>query len=207
MTKTAQFWDRAAEKYAKSPIRDEQTYNEKLGVTRGYLDEESRVFEFGCGTGTTAIHHAPYVASIVATDISLKMIEIARGKAAAERIENIDFRCETLEECTEPDESFDAVMAHNILHLLEDPAAAIASSFRLLKPGGVFVTSTACIGDALPHWRILLFLAKLIGKAPFVNVLKRATLETYFRDAGFVVELEWHRSKLSAFIILKKPVS
>ncbi len=206
MTKTAEFWNKAAEKYAKSPIRDEETYNEKPEVTRRYFSEESRVFEFGCGTGTTAIKHAPYVASIVATDISSKMIEIAKGKAAAESIDNIEFRCETLEECSEPDGSFDAIMAHNILHLLEDPAAAIATAYRLLKPGGVLVTSTACIGDALPHWRVLLFLAKLIGKAPFVNVLKRETLESYFANVGFVVDLEWHRSKLVAFIILKKPV-
>jgi len=206
MPKSAEFWDKAAEKYSKSPIRDEDTYNEKLEVTRRYFEPESRVFEFGCGTGSTALKHAPYVAKILATDISTKMIEIANGKATAAGIENIEFRCETLEDCSEEKGSFDVVMAHNILHLLEDPQSAISIAFDLLKPGGAFVTSTACLGGGLPHWRILLAIGKFLGKVPFVNVLKRETLESYFKDAGFETDLEWRRNSLAAFIVLKKPL-
>ena len=205
MVKTVEFWDKTADKYAKSPIRDEETYNEKLEITRRYFEDDSRVFEFGCGTGSTAIKHAPYVKNIVATDISPKMIEIAKGKAAAENVENIEFRCETPEECREADASFDVVMAHNVLHLLEDPAAAIHVAYRLLKPGGTFVTSTVCLADSFSPWRILLAVGKLFGKVPYVNVLKRETLETYFSDAGFEIDLQWRRQKMAAFIILKKP--
>jgi len=61
------FLDCRAEIYAKSPIRDVKTYQEKLEVTRDYFNSESQVFEFGCGTGTTAINHAPFVGKIVAT--------------------------------------------------------------------------------------------------------------------------------------------
>jgi ubiquinone/menaquinone biosynthesis C-methylase UbiE len=39
------------------------------------------VLEFGCGTESTAIAHAPYVKHIQALDISSKMIDIAQGKA------------------------------------------------------------------------------------------------------------------------------
>ncbi len=205
MVKTVEFWDKTAERYAKSPIRDEQTYNEKLEVTRRYFRDDSRVFEFGCGTGSTAIRHAPYVKSVVATDISGKMIEIAKGKAASENIENIEFRCESPEECTEADASFDVVMAHNILHLLEHPEAAIRVAYRLLKPGGAFVTSTVCLADSFSPWRVLLLVGRLFGKVPYVNVLKRETLDAYFSDAGFEVDLQWNRQKMAAFIILKKP--
>ncbi len=207
MVKTVDFWDKTAEKYAKSPIRDEQTYNEKLEITRRYLNKDSKVLEFGCGTGSTAIKHAPHVQDIVATDISSKMIEIARGKAASENIENIDFRCETPEQCSEADSSFDVVMAHNILHLLEDPEGAIKIAYRLLKPGGAFVTSTVCLADSFSLWRPLLVLGKLFGKVPYVNVLKRETLESYFSNVGFDVDLEWRRQKMAAFIILKKPLA
>lgn len=207
MGKTVEFWDKTAEKYSKSPIRDEETYNEKLEVTRGYFTPESRVLEFGCGTGTTAINHAPHVKQIVATDISTKMIEIAKEKASAAGIENIEFRSETLKECKEERGTFDVVMAHNILHLLEDPQAACGIAYDLLNPGGAFVTSTACLGDGLPHWRILLFFAKLVGMAPYVKVLRRAELRGYFQNAGFEIDLEWQRKSIAAFIILKKPLA
>lgn len=205
MVKTVKFWDKTAEKYEKSPIRNEEAYKEKLEITRGYFTPESRVFEYGCGTGTTAIHHAPHVQQVVATDISSKMIDIAQSKAAKANIDNVDFQCVTLQDFVGEDASFDVVMAHNILHLLADPQKAIEISYRLLKPGGAFVTSTVCLGDSFSHWRILLVLGKLVGMVPYVNVLKRATLESYFKNAGFEIDLEWHRPKQGAFIILKKP--
>ncbi len=49
------------------------------------------VLEFGCGTGTTAITHAPYVKHIRAIDISSNMIEIAQRKADAKNIKNVTF--------------------------------------------------------------------------------------------------------------------
>lgn len=203
--KAAEFWDKKAESYAKSPVGDEATYNEKLETTRRYFTEDSRVFEFGCGTGTTALHHAPFVKKIVATDISSKMVEIAREKAEAAGISNVEFQCATLEDFNAEGSSFDAVMAHNILHLLEDPEQAIKQSYRLLKPGGVFVTSTVCLGDGFSHWRVLLFVGRLFRQVPYVNVLKRGELERQLRDAGFEIELEWRRAKQAAFIILRKP--
>lgn len=69
--KSAQtFWDKAASGYAKSAIKDEKSYHKKLAVTQAYLRPDWSVFEFGCGTGTTAILHAPHVRHILATDIS-----------------------------------------------------------------------------------------------------------------------------------------
>ncbi|GJM13486.1 MAG: SAM-dependent methyltransferase [Pseudohongiella sp.] len=205
MVMAKEFWDKKAEKYAKSPIADEETYNRKLETTRRYLNADSTVFEFGCGTGTTALKHAPFAKHIVATDISPKMIEIASGKAKAEGITNVEFLVSTLEDFDAPDGSFDVVMAHNILHLLEDPQSAIQSAYRLLKPDGVFVTSTFCMGGTFSHWRILLFIMRIFGQAPFVQVMKRETLTGYFKDAGFEIELEWDPKKPAAFIVLKKP--
>ena len=70
MSQTSKFWDKIAEKYAKRPIADEAAYQRKLAVTRDYFRPDMEVLEFGCGTGTTAINHAPYVKHIRATDIS-----------------------------------------------------------------------------------------------------------------------------------------
>ena len=206
MVKAVEFWDARAESYAKSSVGNEEVYKEKLEITRRYFDTDSQVFEFGCGTGTTAIHHAPFVQKIVATDISSNMIEIARKKAEDASITNVEFQCSTLEDFEAADASFDIVMAHNILHLLENPDQAIKHSYRLLKPGGVFVTSTACLGDSFSLWRPLLIIGKILRQIPYVNVLKRETLHRYLSDAGFETDLEWNRKKQAAFIILKKPM-
>ena len=80
-----------AGRYSKSPVADEASYQEKLRVTRTYLQPDSEVLEFGCGTGSTAISHSPHVRSIHAIDISSKMLEIAQGKADWEGIENVTF--------------------------------------------------------------------------------------------------------------------
>src|SRR5690606_31161297 len=91
MTDASRFWDKLAEKYAKQPIADEAAYQHKLQVTRDLLRPDMEVPEFGCGTGSTAIAHAPHVRHITAIDISEGMLEIARAKAAAAGAGNIDF--------------------------------------------------------------------------------------------------------------------
>jgi len=49
------------------------------------------VFEFGAGTGSTALLHAPYVKHIYSTDYAKKMIAIANRNKAEQGIENVDF--------------------------------------------------------------------------------------------------------------------
>ena len=80
------FWDKIAKRYSKQPISDEAAYQKKLQVTRGYFQPGMKVLELGCGTGSTAIAHAPFVASIRAIDISSKMIAIAQSKVDAQKI-------------------------------------------------------------------------------------------------------------------------
>ena len=89
MNHESRFWDKIADKYSRKPIADEAAYQTKLKITREYLRPDMHVFEFGCGTGSTAILHAPYVEHIHAVDISKNMLEIACSKAAKEGIHNI----------------------------------------------------------------------------------------------------------------------
>ena len=84
------------------------------------------VLEFGCGTGSTAITHAPYVKHIQATDISSKMIEIAQGKADANNIENITLKKSSIDEFRVSDQTFDVVLGLSILHLLKNKEEVIA---------------------------------------------------------------------------------
>jgi cyclopropane fatty-acyl-phospholipid synthase-like methyltransferase len=61
MNDEARFWDKRAEKYAQRPLADQAAYEKKLEITRRYFNPDSVVLEIGCGTGSTALAHAPYV--------------------------------------------------------------------------------------------------------------------------------------------------
>ncbi len=116
MTKPEMFWDKAAERYAKSPISDEESYQKKLAETQSFFTPNMRILEFGCGTGTTAIQHATHVQHVDAIDISEKMLEIGRGKSAETGIENIKFTRGTLTEFNAQPESLDAILGLNVIH-------------------------------------------------------------------------------------------
>merc|ERR1712232_1395391 len=111
------------------------------------LRKDMEVLEYGCGTGETSLIHAPFVKHIVATDISGGMIEIANQKKEEAQIKNVDFQQASIDQLELVKESKDAILGLGILHLLKNRDEAIAKTYRWLKPGGLFVTSTACIGD------------------------------------------------------------
>ena len=204
MPQPRKFWDRMAERYSKSPVADEAAYQKKLQVTRDYLRPDMEVLEFGCGTGSTAIVHAPYVKHILAIDISSKMLKIAQGKADANKVENITFKQSTIEEFSAPDQTFDAIMGHSILHLLDNKEAAIAKVHRMLKPGGIFVSSTVCIGDTMKFFKIVAPIGRLFGL--ILNVFTKKELTDSLTAAGFKIDHQWQPpgKNKSVFIVAKK---
>ncbi|MCG8436127.1 MAG: class I SAM-dependent methyltransferase [Gammaproteobacteria bacterium] len=205
MSQSAKFWDRLAERYSKRPVPDEAVYQKKLQVTQGYFKPDMEVLEFGCGTGSTAIIHAPYVKHIHAIDISSKMLEIAEGKARAKNIGNITFEQSTIEAISVPDQSLDAVLGLSILHLLEGKEAAIAKVYKMLKPGGVFVTSTVCLGETMKWFKIIGPVGHFLGLIPMVKVFTVQELEHSLTGGGFEIDHQWQPGKGRAvFIVAKK---
>ena len=204
MKSAQQFWDKAAARYAKSPVKDEASYQKKLAITRDYFQPDWSVFEFGCGTGSTAILHAPFVRDILATDVSAKMLEIAEAKARDGGIDNIRFQQGTLDSLSLTPGSFDAVLGLNILHLVEDPEAAISRVSSLLKPGGVFVSNTVLADDMKLHWRLLIPLMQALGFAPHVSRFGKKGLLAMLDRAGFDIDHEWQPDSLSVFIVARK---
>lgn len=191
----ARFWDRAARKYAKSPIEDMAGYERTLDHVRRLLKPTDTVLELGCGTGTTALKLAPSVARLVATDISPEMIAIAREKAAAENCANVEFVVATPNAAPYPDASFDAAMAFNLLHLIEDRAAALRGVHRLLKPGGLFISKTPVLSEMGFAIRLLVPVMQAFGKAPYVGFFCAEALEREISEAGFeIIERARHGS-------------
>jgi 2-polyprenyl-3-methyl-5-hydroxy-6-metoxy-1,4-benzoquinol methylase len=185
------FWDRAAARYSRSPIADEAAYQTKLSMTREYMDSDMSVLEFACGTGSTALLHAPYVKTIDAIDVSGNMIAIAQEKAEAADITNVSFSKSAIEQFDAPVGSFDMVMAMSILHLLADRQAAIAKVFSFLKPGGTFVSSTVCLSEGYSIFKILGPIGKAVGLLPTLRVFSSDELVADLRTAGFQIERQW----------------
>ena len=206
MVQASQFWNKIADKYSKQPIADEVAYQKKLAVTRDYFRTEMEVLEIGCGTGGTAILHAPYVKHIRAIDFSANMLAIAQDRAEAEHIHNVTFEQAAIEDLDISNQSLDAVLGLSILHLLRDKDAAITRVYKMLKPGGFFVTSTVCIGNTMSWFKLIALIGRVLGFLPFVQVLTTQELADSLIQAGFELDYQWQPSKDKAvFIVAKKP--
>lgn len=92
------------------------------------------VLEIGCGTGCDLQHFAKYGAHAIGVDITERHVEIAkerlRGCAVVILADgaNLPF----------PDNFFDYVYSHGVIHHSDQPRAIIQEIFRVLKPEGRF---------------------------------------------------------------------
>jgi len=211
MVEAAKFWDAQAEKYAKQPIANEEAYAATLDRTRHYLEDDYRVLEIGCGTGTTALRLCGSVQAYVGSDISQGMIRIASQKAFAQGASNLDFETAAAGEIADKNTPFDAVLGFNLLHLLpglDDDLKRIAS---LLKPGGLFISKTFCgLGPKAPlKWRLMKMampIMQILGKAPYVRFQNEVELKEQIESHGFeVVEIRHFVTDFSVpFIVARK---
>lgn len=181
----ATFWDKAAVKYAKSPISDMTAYLETLERIRKVLQPHHRVLELGCGTGTTALELAAGVDQYIATDVSSEMIAIAKSKQTEDSPNNLRF--EKSEAGNLANGSHDVVLALNLLHLLPNLEDVLAQIYSELPVGGLFISKTTLLKDGAWYLRPMISVMQLFGKAPYVRMLGDAELEELLRSAGFVV--------------------
>lgn len=203
------FWDNAAERYSKAPIRDMKSYTYTLDRTRSYLKPSDHVLELGCGTGGTARLLADSVAQITGTDISPAMIQIAQRRAEEDGTQNARF--EAADIMASPQGPFDAVLAHNLFHLVPETEVAIARIGDMVKPGGLFISKTPCLADPGLGWKMRLMRMairplQMLGKAPFVRMLSIAELEAMIADAGFeIVEVgNFPAASASRYIVARR---
>ena len=94
-----------------------------------------RVLDLGCRTGALTEHYAEGN-DLVGLDVDQRALEQASARLGIETV-----WADVEEELPFPDDSFDVVVAGELLEHLADPAAAVAHVLRVLKPGGRFVGS------------------------------------------------------------------
>ncbi|GDY25507.1 hypothetical protein AHAT_13970 [Agarivorans sp. Toyoura001] len=205
MAANVKFWDKHAKGYAKRVIADNQAYQYKLDQSRQYFSKQATAIEVGCGTGSTALLHAPHLKHLLATDLSSGMLDIAEQKRQQQNIENVDFKQATIEDL-DVNEPVDVVLALNLIHLLEDKDTAIGKIMTWLKPGGVLITSTPCLGDRMKFFKVIGPIGKALGLMPLVKVFTEQELLSSFIQQGFSIEQQWRPNKaISSFIVARKP--
>jgi ubiquinone/menaquinone biosynthesis C-methylase UbiE len=207
MTGSTRFWDRIATRYARKAVPNEAVYAEKLQITREYLTAEMNLLEFGCGTGTTALAHAPFVATMHGIDSSAKMVAIARSKAQAGAIAKATFEQASIESFNAPDQVFDAIIGLSVLHLIEDLTPVLAKVRRLLKPGGFFVSSTPCLGPGTWPLRKVAGLAASLSLIPLLRFLTPDELLQSLNAMGFVILRDWRPNQGRTLFLVAQKVS
>lgn len=204
MSRSAFFWNLIAGFYSRKPVPDETVYQRKLELTRERLSPGARMLELGCGTGSTALALAPFTGPVTAIDYSSRMIEIARGKAGASEYVNVNFECGEINDFDFDGGRFDAVLAHSLLHLLENWQDVVRKSAGLLEPGGVLVISTMCLEGQQTFLRLLGGFGRLTGLLPGLAFFSRKQLDACLADAGLTVEYDWMPSPQAGWFIIAR---
>ncbi len=92
--------------------------------------------DIGTGAGHTAIAFAPFVASIVAYDLTSQMLEETVRNAAAKGITNLTTQQGAAESLPFEDDAFEIVACRLTTHHFANLSQAVGEMARVLKPGG-----------------------------------------------------------------------
>lgn len=193
------FWDKFAYQKEQIPIQT-------IAKIRKYLNGNNDiVLDYGCAIGTIANEIALNAREIYGIDISQKMISVAKTKAIESKNINAHFLQSTIFDKQFKEESFDVILALNILHLVENIPKVMQRLFELLKNGGVIISATACIGEKRTFLGLLLFLLSKIGIVPKINVLKPIDLEIIFIDQKLeLIETSMNFQGMYSYLIIAK---
>jgi 2-polyprenyl-3-methyl-5-hydroxy-6-metoxy-1,4-benzoquinol methylase len=204
--KTEKFWDRTSSYYDKVEKKDELTYLSFIEKSRKYLSANDIVLDFGCGTGLVCNEIADNVNMIYAIDISSEMIEIARNKAFGRKIHNINFVYTTIFDERLRRGSLDAILAFNVVHLMEDSQKVIQRMSELLKPEGFIISATPCMGEK-PLLNSLFSIVSKIGIMPEINSFRNSDLLNLFiREKFKIIETNCLKLNSPQYSLIAKKI-
>lgn len=186
--KEKKFWDKFALKYDAYMKRTlDETYVSILKNMKEDLKQSDKVLEIGAGTGLITFAICSKVMSIIATDILPEMIKVAQQKKEEQKLTNIDFQVQDSYKLDFSDNSFDMVLATNVLHLLYEPEKAIREVKRVVRDNGVFIAPNFCMGETRKD-RIIAKLAGLVSGFKIVNKWSIKEYKKVITTCGFQIE-------------------
>ena len=177
------FWDSVAGIYDLFVnVVNRKTHLALRKIVANLIQPSDNVLECACGTGLLTEVIAPRCARLTATDFAPKMLARARKNCAA--FGNITFENADITSLGYPDDSFDAVVAGNVIHLLDEPMKALGELDRVCRPGGRLILPTYMNRDQTGKTSGF---ASAVGKAG-ADFKRQFTVESYrqfFLNAGY----------------------
>lgn len=200
---TSAFWDKMARKYSKQKIGDMASYEATLARTRTYLKADDTVLELGAGTSSTAFLLAPSVGHYTASDYSAEMVAIGREKLADTPQPNLEILQAAPGDAALKG-TFDAVLAFNLLHLLPSLEDGLADAAKLVRPGGLFISKSPCLGHAW-YMKAMIAVMKRVYGIKHVTMFTADELEDSLKQAGFeIIEADSYSKGRARYVVAKK---
>jgi 2-polyprenyl-3-methyl-5-hydroxy-6-metoxy-1,4-benzoquinol methylase len=201
------FWDSRAKEYDRNEEKYEQSYKKAVDNTKKHLSVSDVVLDYGCGTGIVTNDLADSVREIHGIDISSEMIDVARRRAVERGIGNVHYAQSTIFDELYGNESYNVILAFSVLHLLEDTQKVMQRINELLKPGGLFISETPCLGERAAFFSILLCLLSKTGLVPYLSRFGTSELQDLVTGGGFrVVDTEYSDQPTPTHFIVAEKV-
>lgn len=159
------FWDRIAGLYDIAEKLNGKVYRKLVSITEELVPQGAVVLDVAAGTGELSFAAAKNAERVTCTDLSLNMLKVAQKKTVKHKVTNVDFDVRNIFELKDNDETYDVVMAGNVLHLLDEPEKAIKELWRVTKKGGKLLLPTFMIEKK----SYLVEIYKKVGFRPATN--------------------------------------
>ncbi len=211
--KVQKFWNMSADNYDRTEERFEYTHHTSRESTKSHLKDSDVVLDYGCGTGTTSIALAGYVKEIQAIDISDKMIKLSKEKANAASIKNVSFvQGDIFDKGRYSKNSFDVILAFNMLHTVPNPQDTVRKINGLLKPDGLFISVTPCFKNKKSF--IFIIFTQLMRFLCFIGVIsipirrvKSSDLDNMIKNGEFeTIESKKITNGVTSYFIVAKKI-
>ena len=160
------FWSTFARFYDVAEALNGKVYREMVNITTQLVPHGAAVLDCAAGTGELTLAAARKAERVVCTDYSGEMLKVARKKAKKRRFVNIGFERANIFRLDYADETFDIVIAGNVLHLLDNPEKAVRELCRVTKSGGKILLPTFMTRDKSAISETLLKAYKRLGFEP-----------------------------------------
>jgi 2-polyprenyl-3-methyl-5-hydroxy-6-metoxy-1,4-benzoquinol methylase len=188
--KSEKMWNQLAKNWDTPGVSLGENDLKIVERTKKYLNASSLVLDYGCATGSIALEIAGMAKEVRGIDISANMIEIAKRKADERGIKNIAFTKAAIFDESLKEGMFDVILSLSILHLVKDSAQVMDRVNQLLKPGGIFISATPCLGEKAfvsVLMNIPIFLLSKIGLLPKIEFFSVSSLIESITNANFQI--------------------